>query len=115
MAEEVHLVVLQWIIDLERNRLAAGVREGLGRPVGSAVDHVDLLAINGILLHRELILVRLARSGVELPTDGSRRMVHAIAKSQNRKHQQRADLNNVDGNVYGGRAVDAAIGNVGYS
>ncbi len=62
---------------------------------------------------RELVGVGFAGGRIELEGHASRRMVHAVADGHHREHQQRADLNDVDGDVHRRRASDAAMRDVG--
>ena len=85
----------------------------LGNAGGIAHDGVGRRAVGGYFFGLEFVGVSVARGGIELPARRSCRMGRAIAERHHGEDQQRRDLDDVDGDVDGGRAVDAAMGDLG--
>src|SRR6266849_9859317 len=111
MTQERALLVLLGIIDLERHRLAARVHLGLGSAVRVARYYIHLgrFAVHYLLLllSGELVGIRIARGGIEIPGHGPWRVTGAVSDRHYCKDQQRRDLNDVDRHGYAGRTGHA--------
>ncbi len=112
MRKEVALLVLLRICHDERHRLARGIQLRFRHHVGVAHDIVRSLPIRRDFFGLELVGIRVARSGIELPAWRAGRMRRAVAESHHGKHQQRRDLNHVNRDAHRRRAGNAAMCNV---
>ena len=80
--------------------LPAASSFGLRHHVGIARDYVGwLFHLTVWVVRCKFVGVGLAGGRIKLARLASRRMIHAVADSHHGEHDQRADLNDVDGNV----------------